>query len=298
MAKIDLGDGTFAEVVDDGDPNDPLLLTEDPNEVAARAATGAEDEIDEGPGEQDEDGSDEDDGEEEESEDTESDEDEDDEDLEDRLDSYLEEQVRAKLAPELQGRDRRITNMQKAMEEQKAQIAELLKAQREQKLVGLTPEEQERMRRVWEQDDREAALDEYKASLDELAEAIMIQDLVQEYAAFGVTPEALEGMSEADATAFCKDAELQYWRDVASGKRKAPAEGAAPSREKKTTAARPAPTRKAPAGASAPTDLGGSGAGPASTPKGAPVEGTGLESLAATMENLKWETIPVGGRRR
>lgn len=296
MARIDLGDGTFAEVVDEGDPNDPLALTEDPNEVAARAATGAEDEL-EGPGEEDEDGSDEDAGEEDESEDTESDEDEDDEDLEDRLDSYLEDQVRAKLTPELQGRDRRITALQRQAEEQKAQIDQLLRAQREQKLVGLTPEEQERMRRVWEQDDREASLDEYKASLDELAEAIMIQDLVQEYAAFGVTPEALEGMSEADATAFCKDAELQYWRDVASGKRKAPTEGAAPSREKKTTAARTAPARKAPAGASAPTDVGGAGGAPTGSQKGQPSEGQGIEAMAATMENLGWETVPLGRRR-
>jgi hypothetical protein len=278
MTMFKLEDGSVAQVVDDGDPNDPLLAQVEPkivvgDEGATALATQQEtpaaaegDEGDEGDDKADEDG------------------DKDADVLTAELDKYIEEQVQARLKPELVGRDRRISSQAEILQKQQESLKALQKEVRDAKLSGMPPEEKKRMEEVYAFEDRKSSLDEYETELQALALDIDRYKFSTQYADFGVEVEDLENFkTSAEMENFCTKAELEHWREEAKK----------PTASKATVlAAQPVAKREPPAGASAPSDVGGGGMN-ASSQKG-PVEGTGPEAMAKALEASPWQTVRVG----
>lgn len=205
--------------------------------------------------------------------------------LEAELDAFLEQRVEARIKPQLAGRDRQITALQQELKARDQRMAEIEKQLRENKLIGLSEEDQQKLRQQWDFDDKMAQLKDYETANNDMYLALLRMAHVQDNGdEFGFTEADLEGMSEEEMDKFVVEKELAYWR--AGGPKKA----AAPAAEPKAKAPAPAaPARKAPAGASAPSDLGGDGAAP--KPQNGVAAGTGPEAMALTLKGLKTETV-------
>ncbi len=289
--------GVRYQVVDEGDPNDPLRV---PGAQASQPLKGSEPANAEPEGDQADPDTTDVDG-------TASDPDPEDEGdlseeelsaLEGRLDEYIASEVDKRIGTRVgsvqQAKDREIANLNQRIKAQDEQMKAIRQEIREGKLAALTPEEQSKMREQWDFEDRKTSLDTYETELDGFYRDLMIQALVIDYKEFGVTAEELSEIDDPDEMEqACKDKELAYWRGVASGEIK-PKQGVqsgvtkqAPTRETRATPA----GKQAPAGASAPSDLGTSGSPDSGAAKGKVAEGTGLKSLAETYANLPFESV-------
>ena len=285
MVMLVDADGTRFQVVEDDDPDNPLLVQADPLTVAAAQAgapAAVQAQEPEVPAEGDEETVE---GEPEPSSEDEASE----EELEKVLDGFLAEHARELLKPELAGHDRTISRLAEQNRKSEEAIKALQAEVREAKIAGMTPEEQTRLREAWASEDRKSGLDEYAEKLDEFYLDLKRLALSTDYAEYGITAESLEGIAdENEMEQFCKDKELSHWRAVAQGK--APAK-ATPAKPEPTVAkASAAAIRKAPAGASAQTDIGGA-APSAPTPK--LDTGTGQEAMARSLNALPWQTVRV-----
>lgn len=214
--------------------------------------------------------------------------DEESEELEEDLDEFIAEMIKAQTQPLVAGRDRAITKMQADIAARDATLAQLQKDIRDAKLNGMPADERARMEAVYALDDRKAELDRYQAANDDMYLTLLRTAYVADKGEFGVTADALEGMTEAQMDAYANQVELEHWRAVANGTKQVKV----PSAVKPTSAkAAPAPApRKAPAGMSAPSDVGGSAA-ETRAPTGGVAEGTGMEAMARTMASQKWQTV-------
>ena len=200
-----------------------------------------------------------------------------------RLDNFLNEQVDAKVASALKGRDQTITRLQKEhMEEIKAVRQEL----RETKLVGLGEDEQKVLKEKWAYDDRKAELDEYAKTLEGYDQDLMIASLVLKFGQYGVTEAGLADKSVAEMELFCAETKASHFEKLAQGGIHA----AAPQKPL-ASAAPPAPVPVAPvvpAGLTAPSDVG------SGTP--APKEpefnkGQGRDAMLDNFKNLPLEDM-------
>lgn len=277
-------DGVPMQVVDEDDESDPLRMQDNPLEVALRGAEAKASE----PVKEQEDTAEEGDadGDEEAAEDEELSEEEWTE-LEGKLDEFIDEEVSARMKPELVGRDRKITKLTEDMEKQKSLIKDLEDKMFEAKISGLSPEEQERYKAVRDLEVRKRELDEYAEATTSLYLSMKAIEFAADYSEFGITVAALEGMSEEEMQAQVNKAELEHYRAVAKGQK--PATAAKAAEETK-----PAPKRAAPAGANAPSDTGGGSTGMTVGEKGKPADGTGMSALAKTLDNLPTETVRIG----
>ena len=200
-----------------------------------------------------------------------------------RLDNFLNEQVDAKVASALKGRDQTITRLQKEhMEEIKAVRQEL----RETKLVGLGEDEQKVLKEKWAYDDRKAELDEYAKTLEGYDQDLMIASLVLKFGQYGVTEAGLADKSVAEMELFCAETKASHFEKLAQGGIHAAAPQKAQAKVEPIVPAQPAPA--APAGLTAPSDVG------SGTP--APKEpefnkGQGRDAMLENMKNLPLEDM-------
>lgn len=179
--------------------------------------------------------------------------------------------------------DKRIEAMQADL---RAAREAQVKSEREGKLSSddLSDDEKAILRDKYALEDERQRLQEYDAAIETHYRAVYVAALVQDYAQFGVTGDALEQFSEPEEMdVFVKDKELEFYRSgqhvttiIPSNSATAPGAAAVPSE--------PA----APAGASAPTDLGG---GAPSAPPAKPDTGLGIDSMARNLKSTPWTTI-------
>ncbi len=211
----------------------------------------------------------------------------------DELEKQLDELIAAEVAKQVKeatasvqsAKDREIAASNARMQAVEAELKTLREKELEAQLASLDPEE-----RAAYLDKR--ALEEEKARLltlaneiDEVYKGQLITALVQEYGDYGITAEDISDIDDPDdMEAYCERAKTIYEKVVArTGARIEPAASAAPAPATRQTTV--------PAGATAPTDIGGGS--PDLGPNRKPVEGTGLEFAAQTLESLPWETVRV-----
>lgn len=202
-----------------------------------------------------------------------------------RLDAFLNEQVDAKVASALRGRDQTITRLQK---EHTEALKTLRQELRETKLVGLDEDEQKVLQKKWDFEDRNALLDEREAALDGYDKDLMIATFIMKFEKYGVTEEGLAGKSVAEMELFCAETKASHFEKLAQGGIHAAAPQKPVAKVEPSVLAQPAPP--APAGLTAPSDVG------SGTP--APKEqefdkGQGRDVMLKNLQNLPSESIQV-----
>lgn len=202
-----------------------------------------------------------------------------------RLDEFLKEQVET-AKREAQGlADKRINaiqeDMKKDREAREAREKDLNDKVRNLQLQGLQPEEQERLKKVWEQDDRTAALDAHEKELDSFYKSLVTAKAVMDYGQFGVEEGDLQGLAPEEVQVFCAEAKAAFYEEKAKA---GPAQPAVP-----VQAPAPAPAAPAPQGAHAPSDVGGGGG--AVQPKQFDT-GQGEDVMLKNLKDMEWQSIP------
>lgn len=213
------------------------------------------------------------------------------------VDAYIAEQIRtaAAASAETARRDAQSANDKRiaALEAKLTASQEAArKAERDAALNNedLSDEDKVFLRRKYDQDDREAGLDAREAQVETYFKAVLVANLVQEKAQYGVTASALEAFTEPEEmTAYVTEKELEFYRNggavatpttvIASG---APVASAPPVQVN---------TLPAPAGATAPSDLGGSAA------LAAPVtlsKDLGIDAVKSNLDKIPWVSVPLG----
>lgn len=214
------------------------------------------------------------------------------------LDALM-EQIRAEVQqdvlPKVQSSyDRRIAALERKAEADartaEARVQALQEEVRQAKLVGLTADEQARLKAQWSLEDEQGKLDAYRAEVEAYHKEVYIADCLAQYGPdLGVTAEDLAQFESPDEIeSYIKDLALAHYRDLAASGGAAPAAPASAPAAK--PAAAPSPSApSSPAGLDAPTDAGGGAASPAPRqfdPR------PGKEAMAANI-NGGWETVTV-----
>lgn len=185
--------------------------------------------------------------------------------------------------------DRTINRFQQQLQQLQQELEERDRQMREIQLQGLPEEEQEKLRRVWEYEDKMKELQEREQALEDWHRELVVQTLLAEYGDYGVerehleqfeTPEEMEAFALQVKAEALEEAlrEMGHRPQAASRNgRKATPKAQAPSRE----------AQQVPAGAQAPSDTGGA------APQQAPSfkQGRGTDVM---MDNFK--QLPVERR--
>lgn len=216
------------------------------------------------------------------------------EDLLTRLNEFLEEQTKGALRQQQSSYDRTINRLQETITASNAAVDELKQQVRNLQLEKLPPEEQERMKAIFEQDDRSAQLDQWQNDLEGYHRDLVTTSYLTEFNRFGITAEMLgECESPEDMEILCLEAKADFFekRGTAEPAGEEPQAARPPAAPSGVSAnVRPAATetpetRAVPAGASATSPVGGEGAPPEQR------KFSEEQSPSALTENLK--NLPV-----
>lgn len=165
--------------------------------------------------------------------------------------------------------------------ETKARVDQMTAEMREGQIKGLPPEEQERLRTAWANEDKVKEINDYQKEVEEYHAEADVVYLLGLYNQYGVTEEELNKVPIDEREAFCEAKRADYWEQRAQGKGP-PATNGQPQQQ-----APPASQQPVPAGATAPSDTGGGG--PVAQPV-QPNTDKGLDAMAANIgQGESWE---------
>ncbi len=125
---------------------------------------------------------------------------------------------------------------------------------REGKLQGLSPEDQAALRKNWDLEDREKAVERYQSEVEGYHSDVEVVHLLNDYKQFGVTEEMLQEISLEERELFCERTRADYLAEMMKGGQ--PNNG---QTQQAPPPATPPTQQQVPAGASAPSDTGGGG---------------------------------------
>ena len=206
-----------------------------------------------------------------------------------------EKQHQDQLRTQQAGQDRAMAAQRKELEDIRAESVQAREEVREIKLHGLSEDEQAKLKKQWEADDRLEGIDAYRDQVEGYHNDVDLIRLLNEYGQYGVTEEELKEIPMEERELVCSMKRSTYWEDIATGKTKPsetkngqPSSGQPPPTQPSTATKEPV----SPAGASAPSDAGGSGAPPQ------PPKFNDTQGPDAMAENIGqgWET-PTPARR-
>jgi hypothetical protein len=206
---------------------------------------------------------------------------------ENRLAKFLEEHDAEVKRLAQSEADKRYNGLQEEMKKDRevrlAHEKELREQVRTLQLNGLQPEEQERLKKAWEQDDRTADLDLREQANEDWTRKLVIAQALQESGQFGVEEGDLQGLTPEEVQIFCAEAKAAYYEEKAKG-------GAAPTAPAASAAPAPAPAVPAPQGAHTPSDVGGGGG---SAPPVKFNTEMGEDAMRENLAAMPWQSVPV-----
>jgi len=168
------------------------------------------------------------------------------------------------------------TEVQSLQQKLKEKDREVIERERDAKLLGLSPADQQRLKEQWNIDDERAKLDEQRNAVVDYHLTVQGMALYQQYHMFGVTEEELLAIKDIDKMeAFCKDKKLEWFENGGTkpADSTSTAKGNAPKKDEKAP----------PAGSTAPVDLGGSAPAPES---GKLLTTSGIQSMGQNVKSL------------
>ncbi len=177
----------------------------------------------------------------------------------------------ALLVERQEAADRRVAKVQQGLQKEintqrdshNQEVQALKTTLRDIRAQGVPEEDREALKRTWEIEDRESALEGRIKETDAQVKDLFVATLLHRdgFEDYGVTEEDLSALDDPDQMElFCKDAKIAYLEQHGG---QPPSKAAGVTEAPKAAQPAPAPAAQpAPAGASAPADVGGTGATP------------------------------------
>ncbi len=171
-------------------------------------------------------------------------------------------------------------------------IDQMTTEMREGQIKGLSPEEQEKFRAAWANEDKVKEINAYQSEVEAYHAEADVVYLLGLYNQYGVTEEELTKVPIDERETFCEAKRANYWEQRAQGKAP-PATNGQP--QPPAQQAPSAPQQPVPAGVHAPSDAGGGGG---VTPPPQPNTDKGLDAMTENISNQEsWERTPFPTRR-